>query len=431
MIVVHSLIKSKRQTAESPVSDLFRRESVEHASRRLEGRVVLALPLSTTFLAALVTGLLVLATIFLATNSFARKETVQGWLTPQDGLVRATALRGGVVEEVLVSEGDLVGPGDVIARLRLSPDLQTGDAGAALLESLARQAAADADRAAAEIASLELEETRLVRRVQDVDAELLALSQELDLLLEQVRLAQAEVDRAELLAQRGHMSDRELNARQMSLIQASQRVSALQRTMSSTANDRADLQAQIDGIPYRITAAEAVAQAAEAAFSERTTNAQADHAYVVTAQSAARVAALPVRSGQTVLSGSVLAVLVPPDQDLIAEIFIPSRAIGFVEVGQEVRLLYQAFPHQNFGVALGHVRQVSSTVIGPDEVSIPGLVIREPVFRVEAAIRSQTVQAYGETIPLQAGMLLDADIIVDRRNLVEWLFDPVFAAGRR
>jgi membrane fusion protein len=227
------------------------------------------------------------------------------------------------------------------------------------------------------------------------------------------------------------MSDRELNARQMSLIQASQRVSALQRTMSSTANDRADLQAQIDGIPYRITAAEAVAQAAEAAFSERTTNAQADHAYVVTAQSAARVAALPVRSGQTVLSGSVLAVLVPPDQDLIAEIFIPSRAIGFVEVGQEVRLLYQAFPHQNFGVALGHVRQVSSTVIGPDEVSIPGLVIREPVFRVEAAIRSQTVQAYGETIPLQAGMLLDADIIVDRRNLVEWLFDPVFAAGRR
>jgi len=39
----------------------------------------------------------------------------------------------------------------------------------------------------------------------------------------------------------------------------------------------------------------------------------------------------------------------------------------------------------------------------------------------------QTVSAYGKALPLQAGMLLDADIIVDSRTLVEWILDPLYS----
>lgn len=74
---------------------------------------------------------------------------------------------------------------------------------------------------------------------------------------------------------------------------------------------------------------------------------------------------------------------------------------------------------------------MSSTVLGPSDITVTGLDIHEPVFRVRAALSRQGIEAYGETVPLQPGMLLSADIVFDRRTLVQWLLDPLYAAGRR
>jgi membrane fusion protein len=124
-------------------------------------------------------------------------------------------------------------------------------------------------------------------------------------------------------------------------------------------------------------------------------------------------------------------VITPLDGKLEAELLAPSRAIGFVTPGQEVRLQLQAFPHQRFGLERGTVRTISATVLAPSEVSIPGLDIREPVFRVRVSLDRDYVEAYGARIPMQAGMLLSADIVFDRRSLVEWLFDPIYAVRHR
>ena len=94
-------------------------------------------------------------------------------------------------------------------------------------------------------------------------------------------------------------------------------------------------------------------------------------------------------------------------------------------------MLYQAFPYQTFGAARGSVRSISRTVLAPSELAIPGLTVQEPVFRVRVALDRQFVSAYGEKVPLQPGMLLTADVITDRRNLLQWLLDPLYAVGRR
>jgi membrane fusion protein len=36
------------------------------------------------------------------------------------------------------------------------------------------------------------------------------------------------------------------------------------------------------------------------------------------------------------------------------------------------------------------------------------------------------VRAYGQPVPLQPGMQLDADVLLERRRLIEWVFDPIF-----
>jgi membrane fusion protein len=124
-------------------------------------------------------------------------------------------------------------------------------------------------------------------------------------------------------------------------------------------------------------------------------------------------------------------VILPSGGKLEAELLAPSRSIGFVQPGQEVALSLQAFPYQRFGTVPGTVRSVSSTVLAPSEVGFQGLGIQEPVFRIRIALSREVMQAYGQDIPMQPGMLVSAEIVFDRRSLLRWLFDPIYAVGRR
>ena len=98
----------------------------------------------SSILGALLVGVVAVAAAFAASASYARKETVVGWLTPEAGLVRAAAQRGGVATEVLVEEGASVAAGAPLAVMRLSADTAAGDAGLALLRALTAQTEAAA-----------------------------------------------------------------------------------------------------------------------------------------------------------------------------------------------------------------------------------------------------------------------------------------------
>jgi membrane fusion protein len=143
------------------------------------------------------------------------------------------------------------------------------------------------------------------------------------------------------------------------------------------------------------------------------------------------VAALPVSTGQTLSSGATVAVIIPQGSQLEAELLAPSKSIGFIKPGQEVQLSLQAFPFQRFGTVPGKIRMVSTTVLAPNEVVIQGLSIQEPVYRIRITMSRETVFAYGEAIPMQPGMLVSAEIVFDRRSLLQWLFDPIYAVSRR
>jgi membrane fusion protein len=175
----------------------------------------------------------------------------------------------------------------------------------------------------------------------------------------------------------------------------------------------------------------AESRAAEANLEQRMNDAEARRVQFVLSPVAGRVAALPVAAGQPVSVGGTVAVVIPDGARLEAELLAPSSAAGFIRPGQETQLMLQAFPHQRFGTVKGSIRAISRTVLGPTEISIPGLKIEEPVFRVRVALAHEDIHAYGEAIPLQPGMLLTADVVFDRRSLIRWLFDPLFAVAER
>ena len=146
-----------------------------------------------------------------------------------------------------------------------------------------------------------------------------------------------------------------------------------------------------------------------------------DRDYAVAAPIDGRVEAFAVRVGQSVPRGGTIAVLVAND-DLMAELLVPSRAAGFVAVGQILRLKYDALPSGRHGVQQGVVTHVSRTALARDETGNVGIPVTEPVFRVRVRLPAQRVEAGGASVPLRAGMLLTADILGHRRTLFESLF---------
>ena len=123
--------------------------------------------------------------------------------------------------------------------------------------------------------------------------------------------------------------------------------------------------------------------------------------------------------------------LAPSGDELVAELFVPSRAVGLVGTGQTVELKYDAFPSQRFGRHEATVDKVSLTVLSGGEAGVAGLGISEPVFKARGRLAVQTVQADGAAVPLRAGMLLSAAIVIDRRTLADRLFEPSYAVGRQ
>lgn len=413
------------------MNDLYRREAVEHATRRLEGAVVLAVPVHQRVLAGALIAIVLAASALLVGTSYARKTTVAGWLVPDLGIIRVSSPSPGLVQRLLVHEGQVVDRGARIAELRFSSETSDGNSGDRFALSQAAERRALRDRAAAQVERLNNEINGAQFRIRTLAGELGQARGQVELQERRVTIAQKQVASVEKLVASKYLTGKEYDTRVSAALSAEQELAGLRRQVASIEREMGELQGRLRAIPLEISAAKADLEAAEASLQQRTIEAETRRTIFVTSPVEGRVSALPVTSGQSIAAGTTIAVLTPNDSRLEAELLAPTRSIGFVRAGQEVHLMLQAFPYQRFGTLKGTVRTISSTVLAPSEVAVPGLTLQEPVFRLRIALQSDAVEAYGERIALQPGMLLSANVIFDRRSLIEWLFDPIFAVGRR
>ena len=139
------------------MSELFRREAVSHAARRLDGAVILATPTSIKTLGLFFAVVIFAAAAFLAQASYARKATVSGYLVPDLGMIRVTAPSGGTLQSIIVHEGDVIRSGDRVAVLGLAGEIAAGNVGAVIAEGLQSESTAAQARAEAKLAQLRVE----------------------------------------------------------------------------------------------------------------------------------------------------------------------------------------------------------------------------------------------------------------------------------
>jgi membrane fusion protein len=123
--------------------------------------------------------------------------------------------------------------------------------------------------------------------------------------------------------------------------------------------------------------------------------------------------------GTVVQEGDVLFEVACAGMRLRAEVEVPQSGLPLLRPGQAVKLRYDAFPYQRFGVRLGRVQWV-----GPAGESGGRDSTR---FRAFLALSDDSIPVQGELRALQVGMGGQADVVVGRRTLLSLAIEPVRA----
>ncbi|UZJ43461.1 HlyD family efflux transporter periplasmic adaptor subunit [Marinimicrobium sp. C6131] len=413
---------------------LFREQALEFKKGRLQGELLLLPKASYVVLTAFLLLWVALLAFWLFSNEYARKETVSGWVEPQSGVTRVYPDSPGIIKQILVSEGESVTEGQPLA-------VVNGDrflvGGTALEAQLLDEYTAQKERV---LEQMERTQTLYENRYADLEAQIDAAKKDLELIDQQLTTLGQREDivadrhrRYQSLLEKNHVSEDDYNKILAQALEIDSERQSLVRAKLRQQTDIRRLNTQIALLPIEEQDQLDQLRTSLGDIARQIARLHGERAYVIKAPSTGVVNNLQASPGQKAdVSGQQpLLTIVPEQADLMAELMVPVRAVGFVEAGQLLKIRYDAFPYQKFGFYSGEVIDVSNSIMLPSELTRSPIALQEPVYIVKARLPEKAVTAFGGHVQLKPGMTLTADIKLSERSIVEWLLEPLYSLKGR
>jgi HlyD family secretion protein len=129
---------------------------------------------------------------------------------------------------------------------------------------------------------------------------------------------------------------------------------------------------------------------------------------------------LPIKKAKSFLqAGQLIAQIAPQNVPLIVKAQVPSSNSGFLKVGQPVKLKFDAYPFQDYGVVSGRLQWLS-----PDSKVVQVNGAQSEVFDLEVTLDQPFIQTPTKKILLTPGQAATAEVIVRQRRVIDFLIDP-------
>ncbi|HLP87888.1 MAG TPA: HlyD family efflux transporter periplasmic adaptor subunit [Nostocaceae cyanobacterium] len=129
---------------------------------------------------------------------------------------------------------------------------------------------------------------------------------------------------------------------------------------------------------------------------------------------------LPIKKpGSVVQPGQRLAQIAPKNATLILKAQMPSQHSGFVKVGMPVKIKFDAYPFQEYGIMEGRI-----TWISPDSKIQENGLNRTEVYELDIALEQPYIKTGDKLIPLTPGQTASAEVIVRQRRIIDFILDP-------
>jgi len=412
--------------------ELFRRQAVDYQRQKFHGAIVLTRSPWRTAIAAFFVLLVLTLLVFAGTQGFARKETVGGVLAPAGGVLRLVAPQAGVVVATPVPQGSRVEAGQAVVRLSAEQSSAAGPTQEAVARSLALRQGGLADELRQQGEQVRQQALSLDARIAAVQSGLAQQEREIALQRERVQLVREVTGRYPDLVRSGAVSPVEAAEKQTELLDQQSRLSELERAHGAAQAELVTLRAGRAALPLQAGRESSQMRREVQALAQAQAENESHRGMQVLAPEPGEVATLLAAPGQAVVAGQTLATLLPAGAVLEAELWVPTRAAGFVHPGTPVWLRVDAFPYARYGQLPAHVREVSRSAVNTGELGeSAGAAAASPqdVFRVivslDAAPPADAALAWRAS--LKAGMRVQASLVAERRTLLQWALEPLAA----
>jgi membrane fusion protein len=406
---------------------LFRPEVINNQGEKLAGDVILSQPVSYYLISLFLAIATLSGLAFLLANDYSRKQTVAGFLVPDNGLIDIYPAQSGILYELKVNEGDLVNIDSELFKLNIEQgSTESFYVSEQLLHELNNQEALLKQSITSEEEFLEGYLTQHGESMLNLKNEIRQLEELREIHATLNSLESQAFQRAQRLFDRGIVAQSSLEEAQQKNLRSQLELQNL--NLSLTQKQAEFNQAQLDRETFVINSQRKITDLGNSLFelNKQKANTHASRVNVMHSPVSGHITSLVSEAGQFVNPNTAVLSIIPAESILEAQLYIPTRAVGFLELGQTVNIKYDAFPHERFGIYTGIVSNISNSVLSANELKVD-LQINQPVYKVTVTLDQQAVTAYGENYLLKPGMLLTADVILDKRSLFEWLLEPLYS----
>ena len=119
----------------------------------------------------------------------------------------------------------------------------------------------------------------------------------------------------------------------------------------------------------------------------------------------------PVQSGEELLS------ILPEGEEMLLEVKVLNRDIGFINQGMKAKVKIATFPFQEFGVVEGEVLQISPNATIDKELGL--------VFPTRIKLSKHSLNVRGQDVEFNPGMAANAEIVTRKKSVLTFIIEPI------
>ena len=403
----------------------------------------------------------ILFIILLLWAAFSQLDIIasaDGKLVPQTYVKIVQPADAGIIQEILVKEGEVVKAGQPLIRM----DTQVAKADQNAIETQLALRSLQLRRIDAELASLPIrrkdgdpddlfrqieaqyhdhrlsyqdalgqaqEALRKAQRDYDAGKEILAKLKEV------TPIFRAQSDAYKDMGKDGYMAQVMVRDKEREYLEKARDLRAQEETVASLAAAVAQASRQVNQVTSRYRSdlqnerVEAEGQYRKLQQEQVKQEHKTNHLELKAPQSGIVKDIATHTIGTVVAPGTVVLSLVPENEPMIAEVMIKNDDVGFVFPRQQVKVKLLAYPFQKYGMLEGEIIH-----LGPDASDGANPASKDQskeaapsqlIYKAQVALKSQALEAQGQSFKLVPGMQVIAEIHQGRRTVLEYLLSPV------
>lgn len=337
----------------------------------------------------------------------------QGQLVPDTRTQVIQSADGGVLEKILVSEGQTVKAGQLLAMLeqeRASAGVDEGRAKVASLQAALLRARAEANGAALDFGRQWKEYPEIVREQTALyQQKRRGLEAELAVLEESLVLARDELRVNENLSQTGDIS-------RLELLRARRQVAELVGKVEGTRNKfLQDARQEVIRLQEEATSNQFKLEERRSLLNHTSLTAPVDGVVKI----------LRINTvGGVLKAGDELMQISPTDVDLLAEVKILPTDVGQLELGMPAVVKVDAFDYSIYGSLNGRLEYLSSDTLTEQGANNQVMTFYRARIRVDA----KTINPKLPLATLKSGMTVSVDVQTGSRSVLHYLLKPITRA---